>query len=366
MDLQALPDGIASLADHERHARASMQPAAWDYLCGAAGAGATAAANCTAWQSHTLLPRVLAPIAGLNTRTELLGRRMAWPLLVAPVAFQQLAHRDAELGLALAAAAQEAGLVLSAQAGTPMETVADAVRNDTSRGPLWFQLYWHEDRAALVALAARAKACGYEALVLTVDSPVRTGFRVPPGLHTPNMPQAGDTPRDLQALCAAAPTWADFEWLCANAGLPVIAKGVLHPDDALAARASGAAAVIVSNHGGRTLDGVPATAVMLPHVVDALGGALPVLADGGIRSGADVLRALALGARAVLVGRPAVWGLANAGARGAAHVLRLLRDELELAMAQCGCADLSRVSAGLLGPRRHAPFPPDFTEKEAP
>jgi 4-hydroxymandelate oxidase len=352
MDVQALPEGITRIADHERHARASMQRAAWDYLCGAAGTGSTAEANCTAWPSHTLLPRILAPIAGLSTRTELLGRAMVWPLLVAPLAFQQLAHRDAELGLALAAAAQEAGMLLSAQASTPMETVAQAVRSDATRGPLWFQLYWHEDRGALAALAARAKACGYEALVLTVDAPVRAGFRVPPGLHTPNMPPSADAPRDLQALCAAAPTWADLEWLCANAGLPVIAKGILHPDDARAARDSGTAAVIVSNHGGRTLDGVPATAVMLPRVADALGGSLPVLADGGIRTGADILRALALGAQAVLVGRPAVWGLANAGARGVAHVLRLLRDELEIAMAQCGCAELTRVSPALLGPRR--------------
>jgi 4-hydroxymandelate oxidase len=350
MDLQALPDGVERVADHERHARATLAPAAWDYLCGAAGAGTTAAANAAAWQSLTLLPRVLTPLAGLDTRTTLLGRTLAWPLLVAPVAFQQLAHRDAELGLALAAAAQQAGMVLSAQAGTPMETVAEAVRADATRGPLWFQLYW-QDRATTRALAERARACGYEALVLTVDSPVRTGFRVPPGLSTPNW-TAPATTTDLRALCAAAPTWADFEWLCANAGLPVIAKGILHPDDARAARDSGAAAVIVSNHGGRTLDALPATATMLPRVADALGGTLPLLADGGIRSGADVLKALALGAQAVLVGRPAVWGLANAGARGAAHVLRLLRDELDIAMALCGCASLAQAGAALLGPQR--------------
>ena len=355
MELQSLPAGLASLADHERLARATLEPAAWDYLCGAAGDGLTACANRAAWDALTLLPRVLAPLAGLHTRTELLGRTLPCPILVAPVAFQRLAHADAELGLALAAAAQEIGMVLSAQASTPLETVAEAVRADARRGPLWFQLSWQADRGVLTDSAARAQASGYEALVLTVDAPVRTGFRLPAGLATPNLPAPAQAQADLAALCAVAPTWSELEWFCARAPLPVVVKGILHPDDALAARTSGAAAVVVSNHGGRTLDGVPATATMLPRVVDALGGTLPVLADGGIRRGADVLKALALGARAVLVGRPAVWGLANAGALGVAHVLRLLRDELEIAMAQCGCADLSRVHPGLLGPQFSLP-----------
>jgi len=340
MELQSLPAGLATLADHERHARATLDPAAWDYLCGAAGDGLTARHNRTAWDALTLVPRVLAPLAGLHTRIELLGRAMACPLLVAPVAHQRLAHPDAELGAAMAAAAQEAGMVLSMQASTPLEAVAEAVRADAGRGPLWFQLYWQGDRGVLTALMERARAAGYEALVLTVDSPVRTGFRLPAGLATPNAPAqaAGAT---LAELCAAAPSWRDLEWVCANASLPIVVKGILHPDDARAAQASGAAAIVVSNHGGRALDGAPATATMLPRVADAVGGVIPLLADGGIRRGADVLKALALGARAVLVGRPAVWGLANAGALGVAHVLRLLRDELEIAMALSGCIDLS-------------------------
>ncbi|HVZ42819.1 MAG TPA: alpha-hydroxy acid oxidase [Ramlibacter sp.] len=349
MEVQSLPAGIANLAQHEQRARETLDPAAWAYLCGAAGRGITERANRAAWESVTLVPRVLASLEGLDTRTQLLGRAMASPLIAAPVAFQQLAHRDAEVGTALAAAAQEAGMVLSQQASTPLEAVADAVAADSRRGPLWLQMYWQADRSAVAALADRARASGYEALVLTVDSTVRSGFHLPAGLVAPNMP-AAPAAQDLRSLCAAAPTWHELEWLCANAPLPVIVKGILHPDDARHARACGAAAIVVSNHGGRTLDGAAATATMLPRVAEALDGAVPLLVDGGIRSGTDVLKALALGARAVMIGRPIVWGLTNAGARGVAHVLRLLRDELEIAMAQCGCANLARVHGDLIAP----------------
>lgn len=344
MDVQPLPADLANLADHERHARAALDPAAWDYLCGAAGDGLTERANRAAWESVPLLPRVLAPLAGLNTRTTLLGRPMAWPLLVAPVAFQQLAHRDGELGIAMAAAAQEAGMVLSTQAGVAMESVAEAVRADEGRGPLWFQLYWQADRGIVEDLVRRAEASGFEALVLTVDSTVRAGFRLPAGLATPNLPPpSGDA--DFETLCATAPTWSDLEWLCGHTRLSVVVKGILHHADAREAVARGAAAVVVSNHGGRTLDGVAATATVLPSIVDTVGGRAPVLVDGGLRRGADILKALALGAQAVLVGRPAVWGLAHSGALGVAHALRLLRDELLMAMALCGCTDLHRVRA---------------------
>jgi 4-hydroxymandelate oxidase len=346
MDVQPLPTDLASLADHERHARVALDDAAWQYLCGAAGRGNTERANRAAWETLALVPRVFAPIAGLDTRTDLFGRSLAWPLLVAPVAFQQLAHRDGELGIAMAAAAQEAGMVLSTQAGVAMETVCDAVRRDAGRGPLWFQLYWQADRGVVEALAQRAQACGYEALVLTVDSPVRAGFRLPTGLATPNLPPRTDeSEASFDALCARAPGWADLEWLCGRTSLPVVVKGILHPADAREALDRGASAVIVSNHGGRTLDGAAATATMLPRVVQAVAGRAPVLVDGGIRTGSDIVRALALGAHAVLVGRPAVWGLAHSGALGVAHALRLLRDELLVAMALCGCVDLARVRA---------------------
>ena len=238
---------------------------------------------------------------------------------------------------------------------------------DPGRGPLWFQLYLQHDRGFTQALVQRVEAAGYEALVLTVDAPTsgvrdrerRAGFRLPPGVGPVNL--AGlppPPPPDLRpgqsalfdGLLHQAPTWDDVAWLQSITRLPVLLKGVLHPADARQAVAAGAAGLIVSNHGGRTLDTAPATATALPRVVQAVGGAVPVLVDGGIRRGTDVLKAMALGASAVLVGRPAVWGLANAGATGVAHVLRLLRDELEVAMALTGCATLADATPALLDP----------------
>ncbi len=275
-----------------------------------------------------------------------------------------MAHPDGELATAIAAAAQQAGMVLGTQASVSMEAVANAVGGDATRGSLWFQVYWQADRGVVRELVQRAEACGFEALVLTADAPVsgardaerRAGFRLPAGVSAVNLRMAGTTPAagdGMDGLRAAAPTWADLEWLVSHTRLPVIVKGVLHPEDARRAQAAGAAAIVVSNHGGRTLDASPATAVMLPRIAQAVGASMPLLVDGGIRRGTDILKAMALGAHAVLVGRPAVWGLANAGAAGVAHVLRLLRDELEIAMALCGCTDLSKADASLLGPERH-------------
>jgi 4-hydroxymandelate oxidase len=293
---------------------------------------------------------------------QLLGRTLAHPLLVAPVAYQRLAHPDGELATALAAAAQGAGMVLSTQSSTRMELVAKAVLGDAQRGPLWFQLYLQPDRGVTRELVERAELAGYEALVLTVDAPVhgardaerRAGFRLPPGVSAVNLPipapasPGADQAPLFQGLLANAPTWRDAEWLQSITRLPLVLKGILHPADARQAAALGAAAVIVSNHGGRTLDTAAATAVMLPAIADAVGEQQPLLVDGGIRRGTDVLKAMALGARAVLVGRPVAWGLANAGAVGVAHVLRLLQDELEIAMALCGVATLDRIPPDVL------------------
>ena len=267
--------------------------------------------------------------------------------------------------MAYAAAALGAGVVLSTQASVSLEAVAQAVLPDRGRGPLWFQLYLQHDRGFTQALVQRAEAAGYEALVLTVDAPTsgvrdrerRAGFRLPPGVGPVNLaglqaPTAAELRPGQSALFDGllhqAPTWDDIAWLQSITRLPVLLKGVLHPADARQAVAAGAAGLIVSNHGGRTLDTAPATASALPRVVQAVGGALPVMVDGGIRRGTDVLKAMALGASAVLVGRPAIWGLANAGAAGVAHVLRLLRDELEIAMALTGCATLADASQALL------------------
>jgi 4-hydroxymandelate oxidase len=270
------------------------------------------------------------------------------------MAYQTLAHPDGERAAALACAAQGAGYVLSTQAGTRLEDVAVLVRDEPGRGPLWFQLYPQADAGLTRELMQRAAAAGYEAIVLTVDAPVsgardrerRAGFRLPAGVSAVNIPAgASSVDKDWRA---AAPTWASVESMLDHAPLPVLLKGVLHPDDACQAAALGAAGLIVSNHGGRTLDTCLATAHALPRVADALQGAVPLLVDGGIRRGTDVLKALALGATAVLVGRPLLMALAADGAPGVALGLRLLQDELLMALALTGCDSPAAVSRKLL------------------
>ncbi|MCW5652662.1 alpha-hydroxy acid oxidase [Hydrogenophaga sp.] len=356
-----LPEGLVSLADHERHAERQLDRAVRAYLFGGAADEITLRANQTAWQQIELLPRVLRPLAGGHTRVPLLGREWAHPILVAPTAYQRLVHPHGEQATALAASALGAGLVLSTQASTRLEDVARIYLPEPSRGPLWFQLYLQPDRGFVRELVQRAETAGFEALVLTVDAPVqgardqerRAQFSLPAdisavnlaGLTLPAGPplQAGQSAL-FDGLMCHAPTWDDIGWLRSITRLPVLLKGLVHPDDARQAIDAGAQGLIVSNHGGRTLDTMPATARLLPAVVSATRGEVPVLVDGGIRRGTDVLKAMALGASAVMVGRPVLHGLANAGATGVAHVLRLLRDELEIAMALTGCRTLDQAA----------------------
>ena len=356
----ALPDYAAAAAERlEAQARAYFDGGAADEL--------TLAANLRAWQQIGLQSRVLHPMAGAHTRVELLGRTLAHPVLLAPVAYQRLAHPEGELATAQAAAALQAGMVLSTQSSVPVEAVAHIMRRDPDSGPLWFQVYIQPDRDFTLALVRRAEAAGCEALVLTVDAPVsgardrerRTGFQLPPGVRAVHLEGLRPPPAPallpgqsalFDGLLAAMPTWDDVAWLVGHTRLPVLLKGITHPEDARLAREAGAAGLVVSNHGGRTLDTLPATAELLPRIVAAADG-LPVLVDGGIRRGTDVLKALGLGASAVLVGRPQVHALAVAGAQGVAHMLRLLRDELEIAMALTGCRCLAEA-ADALSPHR--------------
>ena len=355
-----MPDYAAAAAERlEAQARAYFDGGAADEL--------TLAANLRAWQQIGLQSRVLRPMAGAHTRVELLGRTLAHPVLLAPVAYQRLAHPEGELATAQAAAALQAGMVLSTQSSVPVEAVAHIMRRDPDSGPLWFQVYIQPDRDFTLALVRRAEAAGCEALVLTVDAPVsgardrerRAGFRLPPGVRAVHLEGLRPPPAPalqpgqsalFDGLLAAMPTWDDVAWLVGHTRLPVLLKGITHPEDARLARESGAAGLVVSNHGGRTLDTLPATAELLPRIVAAADG-LPVLVDGGIRRGTDVLKALGLGASAVLVGRPQVHALAVAGAQGVAHMLRLLRDELEIAMALTGCRCLAEA-ADALSPHR--------------
>lgn len=324
------------------------------WLFGGAADGLTLQANLDAWRALRLLPRVLQPLQQAHTRVVLNGQTLPHPILVAPMAYQRLLHPLGEVGCALAAATQSAGFVLSAQASQPLEEVAQQVLSLPERGPLWFQHYLQGDRGFDGALVRRVEAAGYQALVLTVDAPVqgpRARVALPPGVRAVNLDGAPPPPAGAGlcgGLLARAPTWAEVAWLRAHTRLPLWLKGVLHPDDARQAAALGVAGLIVSNHGGRVLDTAVSTAWALPRVADALQGALPLLVDGGIRRGTDVLKALALGASAVLIGRPVLQALGEGGPTAVAQLLRTLRDEFEIALALCGCSSPSDVPRALV------------------
>lgn len=363
--IESLPEGLANLADFEAPAQARVDASAWAYLNGGAADEITLRANRAAWDAIRLQPRVLRDLAGGHTRLTLLGRELPHPILLAPIAYQRLFHADGELALGHAAAAQGAGLILSAQASVAMEDVAAPMLAEPGAGPLWFQLYWRDDRDFMRALLRRVEAAGFQALVLTVDAPVhgardrerRIGFRLPDDIRAVNL---GGLKRPLDikpgqsvlfdGLMPRAATWAEVDWLRATSPLPLLLKGVTHADDAREALARGVAGFVVSNHGGRTLDTLPPSAALLPPLRTAVGPDVPLLVDGGIRRGTDVLKAIALGADAVLLGRAYVHALAASGALGVAHALRLLRDELEIAMALCGCKTLADAGPALLWP----------------
>lgn len=288
---------------------------------------------------------------GGHTGLELFGETLGHPLLLAPVAYQRLQHPDGECASAMAAIAQDGQFIASTLASQPLEQIARAAGK-----PLWFQLYWQGDRDRTARLLDRALAAGYRCVMFTVDAPVKLAAAPLPAHVAPvNLEPAAPRPfADLRSevfdgWMAEAPDWEDLRWLRARTPVPLIGKGILHAQDAQDALQAGCDGVVVSNHGGRVLPHAPSALARLPAVVDAVGDRVPVLYDSGIDSGADAFRALALGARAVLVGRPYLWGLAVGGALGVAHVIRLLRDELEMTMALCGCATLADISADRFG-----------------
>ena len=360
----ATAEGPINVADYERIATERLDAGPLAYFAGGAGDEITLRENVAAWRGWRLRPRVLVDVGETSTATTVLGREVSMPILVAPVAFQALAHPDGEAGMARAAAA--AGTVMSLSTiGTarPSEVAAAA-----PEGRRWFQLYCFRDHAVTDALVAEAVDSGFEAIALTVDAPragkrerdARAGSRTPPGLGVPSIEAAlgsgaSLTIAEVFALVDPTLTWSDLERLASSCELPVLVKGLVRADDAELAVEHGAAGVVVSNHGGRQLDASIATADALAEVADAVGGRCEVLVDGGIRRGTDVLVALALGATAVQVGRPALWGLAAGGEEGARHVLELLRAEVDLALALLGCRSpdevepdhIRRLTAGL-------------------
>ncbi|WP_206787967.1 alpha-hydroxy acid oxidase [Amycolatopsis sp. MtRt-6] len=360
---------MTTIAEFEATARERLDPAHYDYFAGGAQDEITLRENATAFQRLRLIPRVLRGSDKRDLSIELLGTPSSMPILVAPTAFHRLAHPDGELATARAAARAGTIMIVSMASNTAIEDIAAAAREVAPDPGLWFQLYLQPDLEFSEAIVRRAESAGVKAFVVTVDSPVlgrrerddRNAFHdLPAGLFVENLRDIGENRSGGNAshsihapattlnggasrrshvreiVMTAGLNWDHIAWLRSKTKLPVLIKGVLHAEDARLAVHHGVAGIVVSNHGGRQLDTVPATIDVLPEIAAAVGGAVPVLLDGGIRRGTDVVKALALGADAVGVGRPVVWGLAAGGREGVSAVLDLLRADFDQALALCG------------------------------
>lgn len=355
----AVPPDCVSAADYERHAQARLPADVWAYIAGAGADGLTQRWNREAFDALRLAGRVLADMTGASTETALFGKPLPVPILIAPVAHQKLVHPDGELAAVVGASAISTWMTASTLASVSLEEIAKAAQTT-----LWFQLYMQTTREASLSLVRRAEAAGYAALMVTVDAPVngvrnieqRAGFRLPAHVRPVNIEGVqgpvsragpGESPV-FKGLLEHAPTWADVEWLRGETKLPILLKGIVHPDDAERAIACGVDGIVVSNHGGRTLDTLPASLDALDAVAGRVAGRVPLLLDGGIRRGTDVLKALALGADAVMVGQPILHALAVAGPVGVIHLLTILRAELEAAMALTGCARVGDITRAVL------------------
>jgi 4-hydroxymandelate oxidase len=340
-----------NVLEFEPLARQRLSPAVWDYLAQGAADELTLRRNREAFDAIRLRPRVLVDVSAVDTRLELFGQKLDFPILLAPVAAQGRIHSGAEPEAARGAAAAGATIVVSTFASSKVEDVARA-----ARGRAWFQLYVHRDRAVTRDLVQRAEAAGCTALCITVDTPVnpmrdrekRLAVQRP---YTGASSGGRVSPIYSDALRPTV-TWETVAWICSFAKTPVLLKGVLSPDDARRAASEGLSGVIVSNHGGRNLDTTPPTIEALPAVAEAVQGSIVLLLDSGVRRGTDIVKAIALGARAILIGRPYLWGLAVDGAAGVQRVVDILRDELEAAMALCGAPSLEKISRQLLWPER--------------
>lgn len=361
--LQDQPIDSLNIFELEQVAKERLPQIAYDYYRSGAWDEVTLKSNREAYEKFKIHYRILVDVQKRDLSTTLFGQKIACPILIAPTAFHKLAHPDGELATARAAVQSNTIMTLSSLSNTTIEEVS-AATNRT----FWFQLYINKDREFTRNLVARAEAAGAKALVVTVDTPVwgrrerdiRNGFHLPPGLSAINLVQS-DKDAVAKGQSGAGlgqsfgwmldPTlqWKDMEWLASITKLPILIKGVCRPDDAVQAKSHGVKGIIVSNHGGRQMDSAPATIEVLAPIVDAVGNDLPILLDGGIRRGTDAMKALAMGAKAVLVGRPVLWGLAAGGQQGVEKALSILREELDHAMALSGCRNLKDLTRDLLG-----------------
>lgn len=345
-------DGLVALADAEEMASRIMPPEVFAYVAGGAADEITLRRNSARYQEILLNPRILADLGELDLGVTLLGRRRASPVLFAPTASNRAVHPDGEIAVAEAAGRTGTTYVLSTTSNTPVEEVARA-----ATAPFWFQLYVSPDLSAAMDLIRRAEAAGCEALCITVDSPMpgirnrqaragfdpRAGGLTYPHLNAPRRTDSSDGRKPFRYL-----VWHDIEQLIAHARVPVFLKGIMNTTDALIALKAGATGIIVSNHGGRNLDTVPATIEVLPEIVAAVAGRVPILVDGGIRRGTDVAKAIALGANAVLIGRPYLYGLAVGGTEGVIRVQRLLLEELRQTLAFLGKPSVTALDRSII------------------
>lgn len=334
---------IVNLFDFEKLAEGKMTKMAYEYVASGAADEFTVRWNRQALDAIKLNPTVLTDVSQIDTSISLLGLDLPYPILIAPTAYHKIMHPEGELATARGAGAAAAIYIVSSFTTTPLEEITKVAAQ-----PLWFQLYVRDDRNFTKDLIQKAESQGCRALCVTVDTPVagvrnrqqRVNFALPDGITTPHM-------NDPLALTKSL-TWKDIEWIHSFAKIPVLLKGVLNPDDAEKAIQAGVSGIIVSNHSGRNLDTVPATIEALPRIADRVNKRIPILMDGGIRRGTDVLKAIALGATAVLVGKPVCFGLAYGGAEGVAKVMEILKNELELAMALTGRATIADIDSSVI------------------
>lgn len=361
MSKTAISEEPINLIELEELAKKNLSAMAFDYYASGAMDEITLRENRNAFERLMLLPRMLVDVANRDMRTDVLSTHMSMPIMIAPTAFHGLAHPDAEAATARAAGKAGICMVQSTLSNLSIEEVS---REAT--GPLWFQLYVYKDRGITRDLLSRAHTRGYKAIVVTVDSPrlgrrerdERNNFTLPPNLSLKNLasmkldkfPDGGGSGLSayIASLYDPALTWYDLEWIVGVSPLPVLVKGILRPDDALRAIRHGAQGIVVSNHGGRQLDTAIATIDALPAIADAVADEVPVLVDGGVRRGTDIMKALALGAKAVGIGRPILWGLAINGSDGVEMVLNMIRTELDLAMTLAGCPDVASMTRDLV------------------
>jgi 4-hydroxymandelate oxidase len=353
---------ILNIFELEELAREKLPTVAYDYYRSGAWDEVTLKANREAFEKIKIHYKVLVDVSSRDLSTTVFGQKVDFPMLIAPTAFQKLAHPDGELATARAAVSANTLMILSSLSTTSIEEVSEATNRN-----FWFQLYINKNREYTRDLVERAASAGAKALVVTVDTPiwgrrerdVRNGFHLPPGLSAVNMERydkdaitKGQTGAGLGQsfswMIDASLQWKDLDWLAGISTLPIIIKGVCRPDDARIAMSHGVKGIMVSNHGGRQMDSAPATIEVLPAIVDAVGDQTTIMMDGGIRRGVDAMKALAYGAKAVLVGRPVLWGLAAGGQQGVELALSILREELDLAMALAGCRNLAEVNRSIL------------------